>query len=135
MPTELHATLGKNEARIALEPTDDGRYRVVIDGRERVVEARQVRPGLWSLLCGHDAWLVDVEERKGGELVLSARGGETAVKLEDARRRRMAESVVRGPAAGGEVVRAPITGRVVKVLAAAGSKVAAGDPVVVVEAM
>ncbi|RMH39830.1 MAG: biotin/lipoyl-binding protein [Deltaproteobacteria bacterium] len=140
MQRELCATVvGSDppiEVAIRVEPIDGDRWRVEIDGRVHEADARQVRPGTWSLLVDGRSWLVDIDERRRGTVVAVA-GSETTVAVEDARRKRLAEVARRdgGGADGRSVVAAPIAGKVVKVLVEPGKRVAEGDGLVVLEAM
>jgi biotin carboxyl carrier protein len=109
----------------------------------RDVDARQVRPGTWSLIIEHRAYLVDLEPRRGVlEFSVASTAGVPAgpgvgvVKIEDARARRLAAAAKRDKVtAKGETVSAPIAGRVVKIHCALGDVVAPGTSVVVLEAM
>lgn len=136
MKREWCATVGTEDHELTVEPAADGRWRVVVGGVEQVVDARELRPGSWSLIVDGRSWVVDLDHRKRGTVVL-ARGTETPIAVEDARRRRLAAAVTRegSGGAGGEVVRAPIAGKVVKVLVEAGAEVQAGQAVAVLEAM
>ena len=136
MQRELCATVGDNEHAVTAEITEDGRWRVVIDGREQLVDAREVRPGTWSLLIDGESLLVDLDERKLGTVALAG-AYETPIKLEDARRKRLAEVARRSDKQGGgaDVINAPIAGKVVKVLVEAGAQVTEGQGIVVLEAM
>jgi biotin carboxyl carrier protein len=137
MRREISATIEGREVSVVLEPAPDGRWSVSIDGQEaRIVDAVEVRPGMWSLLCDGRSVVVDLDRRAQGQAVLYA-GEEAAIELADARQRRLEQAMRRGgrAAAAGEVVRAPIAGRVVKILVTAGDQVVANQGVVVVEAM
>jgi biotin carboxyl carrier protein len=137
MRREISATVAGREVTIAIEPSADGRWRVAIGGQDaRLVDAVEIRPGTWSLLCEGLSLVVGVDRRSPGPAVLFA-GGEANLELVDARRRRLAQSVAQAGrgAQHGEVVRAPIAGRVVKLLVAAGDQVAADQGVAVLEAM
>jgi len=139
MRQEYAATVGpsgsKQDTNVTAERTDDGRWRIVVDGNEQLVDAALVRPGTWSLVIDGRSYLVDVDERKRGTVVLLG-ASETAVDLEDARRKRLAQLVTRDDAAGsGEEVAAPIAGKLVKLLVAVGDQVEPGQAVVVLEAM
>jgi acetyl-CoA/propionyl-CoA carboxylase biotin carboxyl carrier protein len=135
MKRELIATAGGREIEISVEPGDEGRWRVVIDGAARQVDARQVRPGTWSLIIDGRAYLVDLDRRKTST-ALSARLAETVAVIEDARRKRLAKAAHRdGLASAGEELRAPIAGKVVKLLVEVGAQVPAGHGVIVLEAM
>ena len=137
MRYELSAVVGEREVAISVERAAGGEWQVQLDGGPpRAVDAVEIRPGTWSLLCDGRSLLVDVDRRGGATAVLVG-GEDTRVDLVDARRRRLAQAVGAGARAGsrGELLRAPIAGKVVKILVAAGQEVAAGDGVAVLEAM
>jgi biotin carboxyl carrier protein len=138
MKRELIATVAGREIEISVEqpgPDGDGRWRVVIDGAPRLVDARAIRPGTWSLVIDGRAYLVDLDKRKHGT-ALSSRLAEAVAVIEDARRKRLAKAAHReGLATSGEELRAPIAGKVVKVLVEDGAQVAVGQGVIVLEAM
>jgi biotin carboxyl carrier protein len=113
-----------------------GAMRVSIDGVVQEVDARRIRPGTWSLIIDHRAHLVDLEPRRGGSVEVKVGTGVAALKVEDARVRRLASAAKRErPVARGETVVAPIAGRIVKVHVAVGDTVPAGASVIVLEAM
>jgi len=138
MKRELIATVGGREIEISLVAPDsdgDGRWRVIIDGVERAVDARAVRPGTWSLIIDGRAYLIDLDKRPSGT-ALSSRLAEAVAQIEDARRKRLAKAAHReGLQSTGEELRAPIAGKVVKLLVEEGQVVAAGQGVIVLEAM
>jgi biotin carboxyl carrier protein len=135
MRRELAATASKSELEIVIEATEDGRWRVVVDGRQHEVDAVEVHPGTWSLIVDGRSHIVDLDERKRGTAVLVG-ATDTLVVLEDARRKRLAEAVKRDASSGtGETVRAPIAGKLVKLLVAVGDTVEVGQGVAVLEAM
>lgn len=135
MQRELIITIDGRECVAHVEPHTSGPWRVSIDGREHLVDARRIRPGTWSLLVAGRSFVVDLDERKLGTAVLIGHV-DTVVEVEDARRKRLARSVAQNEGARrGETIRAPIAGKVVKVLVAPGDQVAAGQSVVVLEAM
>ncbi len=139
MRQEYAATVGpagkQDDKNVTAERTDDGRWRVVIDGEEKLVDAVLIRPGTWSLIVDGRSHIVDVDNRKRGTAVL-VNATETDIALEDARRKKLAQLVVRkGDGGTGEVIKAPIAGKLVKVMVAVGDKVEAGQAVAVLEAM
>ena len=136
MKRELIATVAGREIEISVEgPGDDGRWSVSIDGASRAVDAKQIRPGTWSLVIDGRAYLVDLDKRKQGTHQ-SSRLAEAVAVIEDARRKRLAKAAHReGLASSGEELRAPIAGKVVKLLVEEGATVAAGQGVIVLEAM
>jgi pyruvate carboxylase subunit B len=141
MKRELVVTIDGREVEITVEPPADpkapeARWRVVVDGVAREVDARPVRPGTWSVILDGRSHLVDLDPRAGGTLATTALTDAIA-KVEDARTRKLARAAGRGGVgpSTGEELRAPIAGKVVKVLVAVGDTVAAGQGVVVLEAM
>ena len=133
---------------VSVERTDaTGRYRVTVDGTAHVVDAVRVGEYGLSLLFpekgteaepGFDGGArrsSEVEIAPGpspGEWLVTLDGRIAAVTL-NGRRRHAADAGAHGH---GEVaVIAPMPGRVVRVLAAAGDEVAARQGIVVVEAM
>lgn len=121
---------------MVVETAADGRWSVVVDGAEHLVDAHEIRPGTWSLLIDGRSHVVDLDARATGTTATSGHH-ERSILVEDARRKRLAEAVsgAGGAAARGEIVRAPIAGKVVKILVAAGDEVEAGQSVAVLEAM
>jgi len=135
MRHELQATLGGREVAIAVERGRDGQWRVAVEGGPaRPVDAVEIRPGTWSLLMDGRSIVIDVDRRAGGTALLVG-GEEVRVELADARRTRLAQAVGGRAAVRGELVRAPIAGKVVKVQVSAGAEVTAGQGVAVLEAM
>src|SRR6185503_1696719 len=99
------------------------------------VDAVEIRPGTWSLLVDGRSIVVDVDRRSASTALLVG-GEEVKLELVDARRSRLAQAVGAGRAGTrGELVRAPIAGKVVKLLVDAGAEVSAGQGVAVLEAM
>lgn len=120
---------------IRLECTTDGNYRAVVDGEEREIRAELVRPGVLSLLMEGRAYRVVAEETTEAEDPAVHVGRERfAYRLEDPRslrsRRRSSEH-----GEGPLTLKASMPGRVVRLLAAEGETVSAGQGVLVIEAM
>ena len=134
MKKELLVTAAGREATITVDRAADGAWIVEVDGAPRTVDARQVRPGTWSLIVDGQSYLVDLDPRKKG-VAASVGLAEAMITVEDAQTRRLRQSLSHGAPARGEEVRAPIAGKVVKLLVAVGDEVAAGQPVAVLEAM
>lgn len=141
MKRELVVTIGGQPRTVVVEGPapgsgtgGSGQFEVTIDGARRVVDARLLRPGTWSLLLGERAVVVDLDRRRGG-VAVSVGDSEALVTVEDARALRLGAAVPRREKARGEALRAPIAGKVVKVMVALGDVVAPGQAVVVLEAM
>ena len=130
--------------RVSIEPLGPsnrlgGRFQITLDaagpeshGTRRIVDARRTTVG-WSIWYHDDQRVVDVAvtERPRGDLVVEL-PHVTIAALVDGRRFRPADD---GGASGAGQVVAPMPGRVVRVLVAAGDDVAARQGLVVVEAM
>lgn len=136
MKRELVVTANGRDCAVTVDgPLPDGRFRVTIDGTERLVDGRAIRPGTWSLVVGGRNFVVDLDPRRSG-IAASVGASEAVLQVEDALRRRLADAAgTRNASARGETIRAPIAGKVVKVLVEVGDQVAAGSAVIVLEAM
>ena len=119
---------------IAIEVTgQDGRYRVAVGDEISEVDARQAAEGIWSLLIGSVSHVVDVSERDGVALV-EVDGETYHIRVEEETRYIIR---TRGGKAvtGGQVLRAPMPGKVVHVEVEVGQAVNPGDGLIVLEAM
>ncbi|MEO8700361.1 MAG: biotin/lipoyl-containing protein [Kofleriaceae bacterium] len=135
MKRELVVTANGQERAVTIEgPLEDGRFRVSIDGTERLVDGKPIRPGTWSLIVDGRSFVVDLDNRRTG-IAASVGAGEVLLQVEDALQRKLAKAASPRTAARGESIRAPIAGKVVKVVVAVGDQVAAGTAVIVLEAM
>jgi biotin carboxyl carrier protein len=135
MKRELIVTADGRDRTVVVEgPLADGRFRVTIDGKLHEVDARAVRPGTWSLVIAGESYTVDLDRRRGG-ISASVGASEAMLQVEDALHRRLAAAAQPRDKARGETLRAPIAGKVVKLLVAPGDSVAPGSAVIVLEAM
>jgi biotin carboxyl carrier protein len=110
-----------------------GRFRLVVDGAEHAVDARRVGDGLWSIVLDGASHVASVSEHEGVSLVEV--GGETyPIRVEEESRYIIR---TRGGRAGtsGQVLKAPMPGKVVLVEVEVGQAVRPGDGLVVLEAM
>jgi biotin carboxyl carrier protein len=126
----LDATVAGRTVRVEVRG-GGGRYTVALDGVAMEVDLVDAGRPFASLLVGGESHEVAVEKRPGGYVVHfpadavpvsladSARGGVPVARRSD------------GPAR----LTAPMPGRVVRVLQGPGAEVAAGDGLVVIEAM
>ena len=111
-------------------------WRVAVDGRQWVVDAVRVNGHTLSLLIGDVPALsreVTVTPSGPGQWSVRVGGSVVSTALNGARERRHADGET--AEAGPRRIVAPMPGRVVRVLAAAGDRVRARQPLVVVEAM
>ncbi len=111
-----------------------GRYFVEVREERFEVDARVPRQGSYSLLIGGISYLVDLKEENGQTLLEI--GGETfRLRVEEALRARLRGQIAPASRRGGQVVKAPMPGRVVGVLVGVGDQVKAGTGLIVIEAM
>ena len=133
--------VGGRTFTVAVERTDrPGRFRIMLDGAARLVDASRTGDfGLSLLNMGTAAaplsFSTDVQIVPGpgpGDLLVGVRGRTIGVTV-NGRRSAHADGALHGH--GQATILAPMPGRVVRVLVAAGDQVDARQPVVVVEAM
>ena len=117
----------------------DGLYRVVIDDVARMVDAAAVDGSTFSLICladGRSSQEVGLSPTGlPGEIAVHMPTGVASVRVLTGRASRFGRGAGAGQAAGTQQVMAPMPGKVVKVLVAAGDEVKARQGLVVVEAM
>jgi biotin carboxyl carrier protein len=121
-PHRLELLLGANSS-----------YQAIIDGQPVGLDAKLLQPGVLSLII----------EGRAHRCVLHRSPTETAIQIEDKRltfiiedrRSLRASRGKRGAASGSQVIKAPMPGRIVRLLVAPGDQVAAHQGVIVIEAM
>ena len=125
------ATVGGRARRAEVRAgTGEGRYLVLLDGRALEVDAREVEAHRLSLLVDGRAHDVALERRPGGYRV-AVGGSVIEVALREGPAMPGPASAANGPAR----VQAPMPGKLVRVMVAAGQAVTAGQGLVVMEAM
>jgi len=130
---KLMATLDgqMHELEIAFE---DGRIvRFTLDGETHLVDAQPIRSGVYSILAGRRSLEVCVERSPDGSQAVLAAGARRAVKIIDPRSYGGAGAAAL--AGGRQEVRAPMPGKIVRVMVEAGDMVQTGQGLLVVEAM
>jgi biotin carboxyl carrier protein len=112
---------------------EGGHYRVELCGETLDVDARPTGGGGWSLLLGQASTVADVTE-EDGSFIVHVEGEAYAIQVEEETRYIIR---TRGGAAtgGGQVLKAPMPGRVVLIEVAVGQAVKPGDGLVILEAM
>jgi biotin carboxyl carrier protein len=126
----LEATLLGLRRRVEVRG-GDGRYRVSVDGTWHAVTVSDAAHGLVALRIGSRSHEVGIERRGGAYHVVLPGDSLTVELAEPARNGELASRAAHGPAR----VTAPMPGRVVRLLSAPGADVAAGQGLVVIEAM
>ena len=118
---------------LELTPAGADSYDVVLDGKKLDVDARLLQPGILSLLIEGRSYRC-VLERTGGESAVYTGGERWVYRVDDPRslksRRRHA-----GDANGPKTLKAPMPGRVLRVLVKLGDQVEEHQGIVVIEAM
>ena len=118
-----------------------GGYRVAVDGRVRLVDAVRVGPQTWSLIVRHpesgevssvEATVVPQNGNGAVDVYIDGHRITVAQRTGLGRRARAAEGA---HGAGPQRVTAPMPGKVIRVLVAAGDEVHPRQGLVVVEAM
>ncbi len=112
----------------------DGRFRVTIGEQVWDVDARLFPQGICSLLIDGVSYVASVQDEQGA-FVVDVLGETYGIRIEEATRYIIR---TRGGAAAGhgeQVVKAPMPGKVTHVSVRPGDTVAAGDPLLVIEAM
>jgi biotin carboxyl carrier protein len=110
-----------------------GRFMVTVEGEPIEVDARQTEEGIWSILLAGAAYVADVTERDG-VYVVDVDGERYAIRVEE-ETRYIIRTRGAGGAARGQVLKAPMPGRVTLIEVAVGQTVAPGDGLIVLEAM
>ena len=119
--------------RIELERGDPG-WVCRLDGDEVAVDAVIARPDVMSLIIGGTAYEVKREVANTGDTHYWVKNSRFAVEVRDPRSLR-SRKAAGGAGEGPQKLVAPMPGKIVRVLLAAGSEVEAGQGVLVVEAM
>jgi biotin carboxyl carrier protein len=136
---KLSARLGGMEKSVEIEPIAGAahRWRIIVDGAERTIDAHRLGPSAWSLLLGDQVLTVDVDPGKDGELLCEVRGVVVPVRVVDEQKRMLekAQAAQQAMPKGPLVIESNMPGKVVKVLVKPGEAVAANQPLIVVEAM
>jgi biotin carboxyl carrier protein len=125
-------TVAEKTYRIELQRAESG-WKCMLDGRELPVDVVQGQDGVLSLLLGGRSYEVK-QESIAGESQVVVDQERFPVSVRDPRsfrsRRPAAEA-----AHGVKKITAPMPGKIVRLLAAEGSAVEAGQSVIVIEAM
>jgi biotin carboxyl carrier protein len=111
----------------------DAPARITLDGSTQAVDATLLEPGILSLLIDGKSYRVLLDARHDGRAVL-LNGQRYGYAIEDPRSLRARSRHAAG-GDGPQPIRAPMPGRVVRVLAKVGDVVEARQGVVVIEAM
>jgi biotin carboxyl carrier protein len=125
---------GRRSVDLARSGDEPSRVIATIDGRRLEADAVKISPGVYSILLNGRSLEVRVEALADGLLLLHTGGRANRVDVEDPRswRRSRGRKI---DLAGRQQVRAPMAGKIVRVLVAPGQHVESGQGLLVVEAM
>lgn len=127
-------TIGKKAYAVEIAKRSETLFEVRVDGTLFEVDARKAPGDFLSLLIGHNAHDVDALAHNG--TVRLAVDGETfEAEVVDADRKALLGRKKKFISEGPQEVRAPMPGKIVKLLAKPGDAVAEGQGLVIVEAM
>jgi biotin carboxyl carrier protein len=126
----FEATVGGGTIRVEVRG-GEGRYSLSLDGSPLEVDLVPAGRHLASLLVEGESYEVGLEKRPEGFVVQLPGDSVSVILAESARGATAPERRAHGPAR----LTAPMPGRVVRVLEAKGAEVAAGQGLVVIEAM
>jgi biotin carboxyl carrier protein len=133
MKMKLTAHVDGTSRSIELQRDTDGALEVRLDGKSFAVDAVETAPGAYSILIAGCSFEARVQPSNQGIAVHCA-GSDFLVQIDDPRAwRKGCGGAIE--AEGRQQVMAPMPGKVVRVLVAAGETVEAGQGLVVVEAM
>ena len=127
----LDLSIGGRVMKVAFEPIATG-LRVVVDGREHLVDARAFDGFFYSLLIDRRSYEVTVEENEEGFRVQMGADAVRVARLDPLRPARGGASP---STRGAGKIRSIMPGKVVRVLVEAGEQVRHGQPLLVLEAM
>lgn len=132
---KMVARVGDNDFKIELEGAPNGQYKVSLDDRSFLVDARRVRnSAILSLLIEGRSYETHVGGARG-KYHVSLVGSAFDVLLEDELSSRVSSKSAGAAQGEGRAVVAPMPGLVVEIKVSPGDIVEAGQPVVIVEAM
>ena len=122
-----------NGERSSVEIDDrGGRSGAIVNGRRYECEVARPEEGLFQIFIGDAVYRVTVSDASAGTLAVRLRGRDYIVRLIDRKHRRPG---VESRGEGRQSLLAPMPGKVVRILCAAGRDVSTGQGVIVVEAM
>jgi biotin carboxyl carrier protein len=134
---KLRAAISNNEHDLSLDFVA-GLARAVVDGRHYEIDVREVGQDQYLLASSGKIYKCRVERDRyssqEGAFAITLRGREHNVVIVDPKRLRSGQSSATHHTGAAEIV-SPMPGKIVRVSVAAGANVAAGDGVIVVEAM
>jgi len=129
----IYLEIAGRRRKVQCERDAENRWHVMLDGQAVEVDAKMLQPGVWSLILAGRAHSVVLEEAPDGTAV---HVGRTRFPYEMNDPRSLRSQRRSGESGDGPVtLKASMPGRVVRVVHPQGDAVAAGQGVLVIEAM
>ncbi|HEY4049387.1 MAG TPA: biotin/lipoyl-containing protein [Acidobacteriaceae bacterium] len=129
----LHIAVGGHLRKVSFERgRDDGSFVCEIDGKRLAGSVRLLEPGILSLLVGAESYRCVLDA--GEEPAIYIDGRRYSFQVEDPRSLK-ARLIHAAGGSGPRPVKAPMPGRVVRILAEEGAEVEARQGILVIEAM
>jgi biotin carboxyl carrier protein len=132
---KLGATISDTEHDLSLDFVE-GMAHAEVDGRRYEIDVRELAPGQYLLVNGATVYncRVDNNSSQPESFDVALRGRNHNVLIVDPKRLRSGQGLGAHHSGAAEII-SPMPGKIVRVLVEAGAAVAAGDGVIVVEAM
>ena len=131
------ATHQGRTTRVKLKETRPGLFTVTLGDRDYQVDFLEPQPNLFSLLIDGRSFEVDVYppgEGQGEVFAIDIRGDHYDVEMVEEKKKKLAMKMAKG-ATGRQDLKSPMAGNVRQVLAQPGDRVAAGQVLLILEAM
>jgi biotin carboxyl carrier protein len=130
-----YTRVGTEEKTVDIEPLDGSRFRITIGGESpRVIDAEQVEGQVVHMLVDGRSHDVGIEQ-EGGALHVQVQDDVYRLELLDERKHRLLAARGKFQVSGPQTIRAPMPGKIVKILVGKGAAVEEGQGVIVIEAM
>ena len=130
----LHLQIAGRSHRVELPtPLPAAEFTCTLDGRNITLQAEYLQPGVLSLLIAGKSYRCYLDQGPEGRAVLLD-GQRHSYAVEDPRSLNSRRTAARG-ADGPRAIKAPMPGRIVRILAEPGAVVEANQAIVVIEAM
>jgi biotin carboxyl carrier protein len=129
------ATHQGRTVRVKVQEPSPNQFRVTLDNREYEVDFLEPQPNLFSLIVGGRSFEVDVDAPgQDDRFEVVIKGDHFDVEMVEEKKQKLAQKLSRG-VSGRQDLRSPMAGNVRQVLARPGDRVAAGQVLLILEAM
>ena len=124
--------VGNKEYSVEIERKEKS-FLIKIDGEEFDVDATLFKKELYSLIVSNKSYLSNIKSEEN-KYIVDISGESFEIEVFDEATRRMAQKK-KEPESGKQVIKAPMPGKIVKILVKEGEEVEPGAGMIVVEAM